>query len=205
VGGSKRQLVDDVASAVRSAGLTPAQVVPGLIGPLNAFEVSEPEVFAHEAVALVDIGFRNTTISMLRQGDLIMHRVIGMGGDKITTGLAESLGISYAEAEGIKLGMATEVQTSLEPLIHALGRELRAFIDFFEHQQDLAVSQVFVSGGSARGELAVQALQMELLVPCKVWNPARNFDIALTPEQRAEFESIAPQLTVAVGAALSAF
>ena len=205
VGGCKRQLVEDVATAVRNAGLIPAQVVPGLVGPLNAFEASEPEVFANEAVALVDIGFRNTTISMLRQGDLIMHRVIGLGGDKITNGLAESLGISYAEAEGIKLGMATEVQSSLEPLIQALGRELRAFIDFFEHQQDLAVSQVFVSGGSARGELAVQALQMELLVPCKVWNPARTFDIALGPEQRAEFESIAPQLTVAVGAALSAF
>ena len=204
VGGGKRQLIEDVATAVRNAGLNPAQVVPGLIGPLNAFEVSEPEIFANEAVALVDIGFRNTTISMLRQGDLIMHRVIGLGGDKITTGLAECLSISYAEAEGIKVGMATEVQSSLEPLIHGLGRELRAFIDFFEHQQDLAVSQVFVSGGSARGELAVQALQAELLVPCKVWNPAKTFDITLSPEQKAEFESVAPQLAVAVGAALSA-
>ena len=204
VGGSKRQLIEDIATAVRQAGLTAAQVVPGLIGPLNAFEVSEPEIFANEAVALVDIGFRNTTISMLRQGELIMHRVINMGGDKITTGLAESLSISYAEAEGIKVGMATEVQSSLEPLIQTMGRELRAFIDFFEHQQDLAVSQVFVSGGSARGELLVQALQLELLVPCKVWNPAKTFEIALSPEQQADFEAVAPQLAVAVGAAISA-
>jgi type IV pilus assembly protein PilM len=204
VGGSKRQLVEDIATAARQAGLNAAQVVPGLIGPLNAFEVSEPEIFSNEAVALVDIGFRNTTISMLRQGELIMHRVISMGGDKITTGLAESLGISYAEAEGIKVGMATEVQSSLEPLVQTMGRELRAFIDFFEHQQDLAVSQVFVSGGSARGELLVQALQLELVVPCKVWNPAKSFEISLPPEQMAEFASVAPQLAVAVGAAISA-
>ena len=204
VGAGKRQFVDDVAAAVRQAGLSAAQVVPGLVGPLNAFECSEPEAFANEAVALVDVGFRNTTISMLQQGELIMHRVVTLGGDKITSGLAEALGISYAEAEGIKVGMASEVQSSLEPLVQLLGRELRAFIDFFEHQQDVAVSQVFVSGGSARGELLVQALQLELLVPCKVWNPAKSFELSLSPEQRAQFDAVAPQLAVAVGAALSA-
>jgi Tfp pilus assembly PilM family ATPase len=171
---------------------------------VNAFEFSEPEVFANEAVALVDIGFRNTTVNMIQQGELIMHRVVHMGGDKITQGLADSLNISYAEAEGIKVGMATEVQGALEPLVSALGRELRAFIDFFEHQQDVAVSQVFISGGSARGELLVQGLQVELLVPCKTWNPASRFDISLSPERSAEFTNMAPQLAVAVGAAISA-
>ena len=204
VGAGKRQLVEDVASAVREAGLTATQVVPGLLGPLNAFELSEPEAFANEAVALVDLGFAHTTITMLQQSEMIMHRVVNMGGDKITHGLAESLGISYAEAESIKVGMATEVQAALEPIVSALGRELRAFIDFFEHQQDVAVSQVFISGGSARGELLVHALQLELLVPCKAWNPARSFEMSLSPEQSAEFSSVSPQLAVAVGAAISA-
>ena len=204
VGGGKRQLVEDIASAVRTAGLTAEQVVPGLIGPLNAFEISEPEVYANEAIALVDLGFRNSTVSMLQQGELIMHRVINMAGDRITAGLAEALGISYAEAEGIKLGMATEVQSSIEPLVSALGRELRAFIDYFENQQDVGVSQVLISGGSARSELLVQALQLELLVPCRSWNPAKSLQIDLPAEQIEEFASVAPQLAVAVGAAISA-
>jgi type IV pilus assembly protein PilM len=204
VGGGKRQLIEDVARAVKDAGLNAAQVVPSLLGPVNAFETSEPEVFANEAVALVDLGFRNTSISMLQHGEFVMHRVVNMAGDRITQGLADSMGISYAEAEGIKVGMPTEVQSSLEPLVTALGRELRAFIDFFEHQQDVAVSQVFVSGGSARGELLVQALQLEMLVPCKVWNPAKAFDLSLSPDRVSEFESVAPQLAVALGAAISA-
>lgn len=204
VGAGKRKLVEDVANALREAGLNATQVVPGLVGPVNAFEFSEPEIFANEAVALVDIGFRNSSISIVQQGELIMHRVVNLGGDRITQGLADSMGISYAEAEGIKVGMATEVQAALEPLVGGLGRELRAFIDFFEHQQDVAVSQVFVSGGSARGELIVQALQMEMLVPCRVWNPAKSFDVSLSPEQTAEFSGVSPQLAVAVGAAVSA-
>ncbi len=204
VGGSKRQLIEDVSKAVKDAGLTATQVVPGLIGPANAFEINEPEVFTAESVALVDLGFRNTTISMLHRGELIMHRVVNMAGDRITQGLADSMGISYAEAEGIKVGMPTEVQSSLEPLVTALGRELRAFIDFFEHQQDVAVTQVFVSGGSARGDLLVQALQLELLVPCKVWNPGKSFNLAFSPDRASEFEAVSPQFAVAIGAAVSA-
>jgi len=204
VGAGKRQMIEDVAAAIREAGLTAVQVVPGLIGPVNAFESSEPEIFANEAVALVELGFRNTTIAILQRGELLMHRVVNLGGDRLTHGLAETMGISYAEAEGIKVGMPTEVQAALEPLVGGLGRELRAFLDFFEHQQDVAVSQIFVSGGSARGELLVQALQMELLVPCRVWNPAKSFDLSLSPEQSAEFAAVSPQLAVAVGAAISA-
>jgi type IV pilus assembly protein PilM len=205
VGAGKRQLVTDVATAISDAGLSAAQVVPGLIGPVNAFEVSEPEAFANETVALVDLGFRNSSISILRGGELVMHRVVNVGGDRLTQGLADTMGISYAEAEGIKVGMPTEVQAALDPLISGLGRELRAFLDFFEHQQDVAVSQVFLSGGCAQGELLVQALQLELLIPCRLWNPANGFDMsALSPEQATEFASVSPQLAVAIGAAISA-
>ena len=56
VGASKRQLIEDVTTAARSAGLNAVQIVPGLVGPVNAFESSEPETFATEAVALVDVG-----------------------------------------------------------------------------------------------------------------------------------------------------
>src|SRR5947209_8002430 len=145
-------------NALRNTGLTADQVVPGLLGPVNAFELAMPEIFAQNVVALVDIGFRNSSICILQQGDLVLSRVVAIGGDRLTTGLAESLGISYAEAEGIKVGMPTEVQTSLEALVLPLGRELRASIDFFEHQQDKAVSQVFISGVSARSEFIIKTL-----------------------------------------------
>ena len=133
-----------------------------------------------------------------RKGDAAVEK----GRDCFLVGCVQGGG---GGAPRIKVGMPTEVQAALEPLVGALGRELRAFIDFFEHQEDVAVSQVFVSGGSARGELLVQALQLEMLVPCRAWNPAKSFDVLLAPEQAAEFASVSPQLAVAVGAALSAF
>src|ERR1700694_2978913 len=126
VAGARKQLIDDMQTAVRITGFVPDQIVPGLLGPVNAFELAMPDVFAREVVALVDIGFKNTSICILEQGELVLSRVVAIGGDRLTAGLAEALGISYAEAEGIKVGMPTEVQDNLEALALPLGRQLRA-------------------------------------------------------------------------------
>jgi type IV pilus assembly protein PilM len=205
VAGAKKQLIEDMQGAIKATGLIPDNIVPGLLGPVNAFELAMPEVFSREVVALVDIGFKNTSICLVQEGELILSRVVGIGGDKLTNGLAESLGISYAEAEGIKVGMPAEVQSNLEALVLPLGRELRASIDFFEHQQDKTVTQVYVSGGSSRSEFIMQLLQTELMAECKPWNPLSFLQMDLPPQQAGEVEQVAPQLAVAVGSAVAAF
>lgn len=204
VAGARRQLVDDFVEGATGAGLIADRIVPGLIGPVNAFEKAMPEAFKNEVVALVDIGFKNSSICILNKGDLSLTRTVNIGGDKLTNALSEHMSISYAEAEGIKIGMPQEVQTTLETVLTPLGRELRASIDFFEHQQDKALSRVYLSGGSARSSVIVQALQTELMVECTVWNPAESLKLELSPEQAAQIEQLAPQLTVAIGAAFSA-
>lgn len=204
VAGAKQELVNDFVSGAKSAGLTLDHIVPGVIAPVNAFEKAQPEVFAGDAVALVDLGFRSSSISILQDGELMLSRVVGVGGDRLTGGLAESMNISYAEAEGIKIGMANEVQGILDALLMPLGRELRASIDFFEHQQDRPISRVYLSGGSSRSEFVVETLRRELMVDCESWNPMTFLKLALADEQAAEIEHLAPQLTVAIGAGISA-
>ena len=82
---------------------------------------------------------------------------------------------------------------------------MRASLDFFEHQQDRPVTQVYLTGGSARSEFIVQMLQRELMIDCKILNPMSFLQLELPPQQAAEIERVAPQLTVALGAALAAF
>jgi type IV pilus assembly protein PilM len=204
VAGARKQLIDDFVQGAKSAGLVADCLIPSLIGPVNTFEKALPAVFEKEVVALVDIGFKNSSICILQEGELILSRVVGIGGDRLTTGLAEALSISYAEAEGIKVGMPLEVQPQLEALLLPLGRELRASIDFFEHQQDRTVSQVFVVGGSSHSEFIVQKLHQELMVECKILNPMTFLQLQLPPQQASEIEQVAPQLSVALGAALAA-
>ena len=90
-------------------------------------------------------------------------------------------------------------------MINPLGRELRASLDFFEHQHDRPITQVFISGGSAKNDVVIQALQNELMVPCRNWNPVRFLQIAVPQGKAAEVEEMSPQLSVAVGAAIASF
>src|SRR5882724_8969534 len=124
VAGARKQLVQDFTEGAKNAGLVVDQIVPGIVGPVNAFEKALPEVFANEVVALVDIGFRNSAICILERGELVLSRVVAIGGDRLTSELSEAMKISYAEAEGIKLGMPAEVQSHLEITLIPLGREL---------------------------------------------------------------------------------
>jgi Tfp pilus assembly PilM family ATPase len=205
VGGAKQQLIDLLQGAAKASGLVVDRIVPGLVGPVNAFEFAQSEVFHKEVIGLVDLGFKHSTISILELGDLMLSRVVAIGGDRLTSGLAEAMNISYAEAEGIKIGMPQEVASNLQPLIAPLGRELRVSIDFFEHQQDKTVSQVYVSGASARSDFILEAVQSELMIPCKGWNPAGFLEPALVPSKMGELEQVSPLLSVVVGAAVTVF
>lgn len=205
VGGAKKQVLDQLQDAAKLAGLVVDQVTPSLACPSNAFEQANPEAFAREIIALVDVGFRSSTISILANGELALSRVLSIGADRLTAGLAEAMGVSYAEAEGIKVGLPEEVQSLMQGLITPLGRELRASIDFFEHQQDKTVGHVYVSGGSARSRFLVDSLQSELMVPTSVWSPVAFMNLSLPPEKLGEVEQVASQLAVAVGGAMAAF
>jgi type IV pilus assembly protein PilM len=205
VGGAKQDLMNQVSAAVKAAGLSAEAIVPGLVGPVNAFELAMPEIFSREAVALIDFGFRGTSICLLQEGELILSRVVPIGGDHLTSAITESMGVSYAEAESIKVGLTSEVQANLEPLLTELGRELRASIDCFEHQQDKTVSQAFITGGSARSEFMLKHLQNEIMLECKPWSPLATLKMELPANQAGDLDYASPQLAVAVGAVATIF
>ncbi len=200
---TKQKVVSDFIQAANLAGLTAEGLVPGLLGPINHFEQAMPEIFQKETIALVDIGFKHTSVCVLSMGELALSRMVNLGGDHLTAGLAQELNISYAEADGIKVGMAPEVESTLQSHVAPLGREIRASLDFFEHQEDRPVSQVYVTGGSARSEMIMQMLHSELLLECKTWNPTGFLQLALPGQQAVDIEHIGSQLTTAVGAALA--
>lgn len=201
-GGARTNMINDIQTAIKTAGFIPDQVALTVVGPVNAFEFAHPDIFATKVIALVDLGFKNSTINIVSKGNLLLSRVVEIGGDRLTSGLSESMGISYAEAEGIKVGMPGEVEMHLQPLLAPLGRELRASIDFFEHQHDQHVENVFISGGAARSDYIREQLQAELMITCETWNPVRELSVDDLPgEQVSELEKVSSELTVAVGAA----
>ena len=204
VAGGKQKTVYDLMEIAKAAGYNVQHVVPNLVCTPNILEMAAAESFQKEVIAIVDLGFKFTTIHLFVEGIPSLNRIVDFGGDKITQGLSEAMSVNYTEAEGLKVGMPQEIEGVLQPLIAPVGRELRASIDFFEHQHDKPVSQVYVSGAAASSEMMLKILQSELMVPCKNWNPSTPFDIQLSNERKAEIENVGPQLAVALGAGISA-
>src|ERR1017187_5849867 len=76
VGGARREWLNNLEGAIKGAGLAADQVTLTVLGPINALELADPNVFSKETVALVDLGFRTSTISILCNGDLCLNRTV---------------------------------------------------------------------------------------------------------------------------------
>ncbi|MEO5803884.1 MAG: pilus assembly protein PilM [Verrucomicrobiota bacterium] len=202
--GIKNQLSQSLQEAASSASLQIEEITAAQTSAANCFVMSS-EAAQKKVVALADIGFSHSTISLLVNGEITLTRVVNIGADKFTAGLAEAMNITYSVAEGLKQIMPDKVHLQLKTLISPLCHELSNSIHFFEQQQDEKVSEVYVSGGSSRSAFIIEILQTELTLPCKSWDPTSSLKIELSPAQSAALKQEAPQLTVAIGAALSWF
>jgi type IV pilus assembly protein PilM len=200
----KNQLLQNLQDAARTTGLKLEAVAASQTGAANCFVMSK-EASQDKVVALVDIGFSHSTISLLVNGEITLTRVVNIGADKFTHGLAEAMNITYSVAEGLKQIMPEKVNAQLKGLISPLCHELSNSIHFFEQQQDKKVSEVYVSGGSARSAFIIEILQSELGLPCESWDPTRSLKLDLSPAQSSSLKQEGPQLTVAIGAALAWF
>ncbi len=203
VAGAKNKFVEDLQTAAAAAGWVVDQITLSQIGLANTARMAMPELVQREVVAMVDLGFVTTTISILVDGEPQLTRVVGIGADKFTSGLAQALSVSYPAAEGVKVAMPEKVQEKLQAVISPLGRELRAAIDFFEDQEVKTVTKVFLTGGSARSDFIIETLHAELGTPCKRWNPTSFLALELPPQKGKDLERDATQLAAAIGAGVT--
>lgn len=205
IGGARRQLVQDLRAALTAAGLIPEHITLSQVGLVNAAWIALPDVIKGGVVALVDVGFASSTISFLVRGEVMLSRVVAMGAQAFTHGLAEAMSISHQAAEGAILVMTDKVRAQLQGLLAPLHQELRASIDFFEDEHNQRVERVLVSGGSARSEFIVQALAGGLALPVSKWDPTTTLNLKLPAQRMEEVGKDAPQLAVAIGAAMTWF
>lgn len=205
IGGARKQIVQDLQAAMSSAGLIPEHITLSQVGLVNAAWIALPDIVRNGVVALVDIGFASSTISFLIRGEVMLSRVVAIGAQAFTHGLAEAMSISHQAAEGAILVMTDKVRAQLLGLLTPLHQELRASIDFFEDEHNQRIERVFVSGGSARSDFIIEALATGLALPVGKWDPTTTLNLKLPPQRMDEVAKDAPQLAVAIGAAMAWF
>lgn len=81
---ARSEAIDALKELARAAGLVPADVIPL---PEALRESVDPAHTKEAALALLDIGARGSRLVILHQGQPVLYRTLGVGGDEMTAEL----------------------------------------------------------------------------------------------------------------------
>lgn len=199
--GAPSNHVDELLASVKQLRLKAEVITCTQAGLINAARTTLAESLRGKIIAVVDIGFKHTALSILMDGVPMMTRVANSGGDTITSNLAEAMNVEYAAAEAVKLTMPEKVEKKLHSVIDSLSKELRSALEYFEETHGAAVSRIFFAGGTAKSKFLIQMFESGLGLPCEVWDATPTLEIAMPQARASELKVDFPQLTTAVGVA----
>ena len=152
---AKKEIVGTYAEAARAAGLSPAIVDVDYFALDNMYEFNYDAV-QDQVVALVSIGSRFSSITILRGGCSTFTGDVPVGGRDITDALTRDLGITVEEAEKVKAGKDVgnidpdQLSMALGPATDARIEEIHYALSFFwTAATDESIDALYLSGGSA--------------------------------------------------------
>ena len=196
---ARRNACERVLNILKAARLTANCIDVDPIATINAFQLSttpEPD----KPTALLNIGAKQTTVSILSGGIPAFTRCIEIGGEGLSLAIARGLGVELEEAERLKVFGDTLIQPHLDMVLNSIARQVRTSFDYFEGLAGRTVSQIYLSGGTAKLEGLSEFLVSALGVPAHEWNPLEGIETSAFAADEA-LPSLAPTLDVAVGLA----
>jgi type IV pilus assembly protein PilM len=208
---AKKELVDDYHHVIADAGLVPRIVDVAAFAAANAFEANY-DVRGGEVVALVNIGAQVVNINVVQNGYPAFTRDISTGGNQYTEEIQKALSIGFEEAERIKLGNTSgvdsqdvvpqEVDQAMRSITDQVIAEITRSLDFFSATSaEARINRILVSGGSSSVPDLDKAFQGRTNVPVQLLNPFER----MLPSRKFEesyLREMAPFMTVGVGLGL---
>lgn len=212
---ASRDMVNAALSAVNKAGLSPAMVDLTSFAVIRALADTDHLGMGAHVEALVDVGARVTNIVVHQGGTPRFVRILLMGGQDITSAVADRMGVPEAQAEAIKqqLGVGAPAD-SMETLAasrvvevagSAFVDEVRGSLDYYLASSGSAqIARLVLTGGGARLTGLAQRLQVATRVPVEIGTPIRSLHLGRTGLSPEQISFVEPLAAVPVGLALGA-
>lgn len=145
---------------------------------VNAVLFNE-EIERDEFVVLMDIGDKNTTLSVYSEEGQYFVRNIMISGNDFTDDIMKGNGLSYTDAERFKRSEdSVALIETIKPSLDNLVREVRRSLTFYENQAKIkGFSKIFLTGGSAPLKGLDGHLSTELGLPVEILNPFRKINV----------------------------
>jgi type IV pilus assembly protein PilM len=206
--------IDHYVEACRAAGLelsgidVEAFALLRAVAPRNGDTEDAPTV----ASVVVSIGHDRSTLAISDGTVCDFMRVLDWGGSKLEAAIAQELGLTRPEAAELKLGLdlggdapdgddprAPFARAAVERELQTLARELVASLHFYQGQPgSLAISEVFVTGGTTRLPGLAEELERLTRVPVRIADPLVGVQVSNGLAERDDLASLAAAIGLGV-------
>ncbi len=211
---AQRDMVRSLLAGLEGGGLSASMVdlIPfGLMRSLT--ESSLVADLDSAADAIVCVGASITNVVVHQRGVPEFVRMLGVGGDDITQGIANELGVDADTAEDLKRRAHPDSPDDLESrtarIVIAqsslLIEEIRGSLDYYQAQPEASpISRIILTGGGSRTIGLRDSLEQTLGIAVEDGHPLAGIELARTgiPEERLIENE--PLLAVPIGLALAA-
>lgn len=142
-------VIDNYLKVFNQAGLQPEALEIEALALIRSL-VSETV----NNVLLIDIGAKNTSLNLVENGYLRLSKNLTVGGDTVTTSVAQSLNINFARAEQFKkdFGLSSQGQQIpqvMRPILDIIKSEAAQLIAIFESRNQ-RLDKILLSGGGSK-------------------------------------------------------
>lgn len=198
-----RQYMDSVEAAGRKTDIVD---VSGF-ALANIFELNYGRI-PNEVVAVFNIGSQITNFIAIQNGEVIFCRDIPVGGGTYNAELSKSFGLTFQEAESLKLsaGKGQEVPEGVSQTIALVNEqiieEIRNSIEFLSAtNQGLKLSKSWFTGGGSLTPGLVDRISNSFELRSEMFNPFRRVKIG-RKLNASYLQQVAPFLSISLGLGL---
>ncbi|MCL5775354.1 MAG: type IV pilus assembly protein PilM [Patescibacteria group bacterium] len=192
-----KQVTRNYMRVLELAGLQP------LVGEIEALALIR-SLIGEQAVncVIIDIGARSTGLNITENGFLRLSRNLNIGGDTITTKIAESLRVSRLRAEQFKkdfgVSNTTFIPDTVKPVINIIKSEARQLLTIAK-SQNMRMEKLLLVGGGANLP-GIEGFFEDLGLKVELGNPFKA--VEYNKEIEPMLKRYALSLPIAIGLAL---
>jgi len=143
-------VIDNYLRLFQEAGLDPLALEIEALSLIRSLVGEEDNI-----VLLIDIGAKNTSLNLVDGGYLRLSKNLNLGGDTVTTSIAQSLSVNFARAEQFKkdFGLSAQGQQQIpqvmRPILDIIKNEAMQLISLFESRGE-RINRIVLSGGGSK-------------------------------------------------------
>lgn len=181
----KHEILDVYRQIFELIDLEPVIADVESLACFNVFELSCKESL-NKTIALLDIGYRHTTVSIINNGSYILSGDLSLGSKNYVDALMQALDLNSDQAELLLKGKEVPgtslslIDETIDKITEYVASELQRQIGFFWNGAGLEtqVAELWLTGGGSRVPRFQSELRSRLNTPCHLIDSSSSFEFS---------------------------